>query len=364
MNKLLFDGPINSLSLGNTSFNFLREIWKKNVDTCFFPVGDNADFNSFDKVDPAFLEWVKQSGFKRLTSFNKDIPTLKNWHINGSERRISKDQYLYTYHETSRATPEEINIVKQQNHVFFSSSYSANIFKDAGCDNVSNIPLGFDEDFSIIENKFPKDVIHFGLIGKFERRKNTKLIIQSFIKKYGNNNKYLLTCVVNNPFFKPEDFKAVVMDATFGKVWSNINFLPFMPKNSQVNEFLNSIDIDLSGYSNGEGWNMGAFNSTALGKWSIVSNCSSHKDWATEKNSIFIEPDGEQPCYDNYFFREGGSFNQGNYAILTQEKFISALELSETKAKQINEKGLLLQKEFTYKNSIEKILSKIEIDLK
>ena len=42
---------------------------------------------------------------------------------------------------------------------------------------------------------------------------------------------------------------------------------------SKVNILINNIDIDLSGLSNGEGWNLPAFNATALGKWSIVSNC-------------------------------------------------------------------------------------------
>ena len=34
-----------------------------------------------------------------------------------------------------------------------------------------------------------------------------------------------------------------------GKNYGNINFLPFLPKNSQVNDYLNSIDIDLGGMS-------------------------------------------------------------------------------------------------------------------
>ena len=58
--------------------------------------------------------------------------------------------------------------------------------------------------------------------------------------------------------------------------WTNVNLLPRLKTNSEVNDFINSIDIDLSGLSNGEGWNLPAFNATALGKWSIVSNCSAH----------------------------------------------------------------------------------------
>jgi hypothetical protein len=359
MQKLHFDGPINSLSLGNVSFNFLRELWRKDVDTVLFPTGNTANFEAFDNADPKLVEWIKQSGFSRLKRIDKDAPTLKNWHINGSENRVAPNQYLYTYYEVDSPTEEEIAIVNSQKHVFFSSSFAAEIFRNRGCNNVSYVPLGFDEDFGITGKRFPEEVIHFGLIGKFERRKNTRQIIQTWLKKYGNNNKYLLTCLVNNPFFKPEDFKQIIADTLGGKTWSNINFLPTLAKNSEVNEVLNAIDIDLSGYSNSEGWGLGSFNATALGKWSIVSNYSAHKDWANEKNSILVEPVGIQPCYDNYFFRPDQPFNQGNYAKLSEESLVSAMEQAEKRAKTINSQGLLLKEKFTYKKSVDQILKQI-----
>jgi len=359
MQKLHFDGPINPLSLGNVSFNLLREMRRKNMDIVLFPTGNTANFEAFDKADPKLIDWIKQSGFSRLKRIDKDAPTLKNWHINGSESRVAPRQFLYTYYETDSPTEEEVALVKAQNHVFFSSSFAADCFEKAGCENVSFVPLGFDEDFHITGKKFPDEVIHFGLIGKFERRKNTRQIIQTWLKKYGNNNKYLLTCLVNNPFFKQEDYQKIISDTLGGKTWSNINFLPTLAKNSEVNEVLNAIDIDLSGYSNGEGWALPAFNATALGKWSIVSNYSAHKDWATDKNAILVEPIGIQPCYDNYFFRPNQPFSQGNYCQLSEESLVAAMEEAERRAKTINSQGLLLQEKFTYKKSIEQILQKI-----
>ena len=37
MKKLNFNGPINGLSLGNVSVNFLREIKKRDMDLSLFP---------------------------------------------------------------------------------------------------------------------------------------------------------------------------------------------------------------------------------------------------------------------------------------------------------------------------------------
>ena len=79
----------------------------------------------------------------------------------------------------------------------------------------------------------------------------------------------------------------IIAQALEGKTYGNINFLPRLGTNSEVNEMLNSIDIDLSGLSGAEGWNLPAFNSTCLGKWSMVLNCTSHKDWANDKTPYY-----------------------------------------------------------------------------
>jgi len=129
-----------------------------------------------------------------------------------------------------------------------------------------------------------------------------------------------------------------------------------------VNDFINSIDIDLSGLSNGEGWNLPSFNATALGKWSIVSNCSAHKDWATEENSILVDPIGKQPCYDNFFFREGASFNQGQYYKLNGDDILAAFDKAVEKAGQLNTEGTKLRDKFTYSKTVDSILDRIYSD--
>lgn len=360
MDKLQFEAPINSLSLGNVSINFLKELYKKELDLGIFPVGNQANYEAYDKIDQGFISWINNNAVNRLKKLDKNVPVLKVWHINGSENRISPEQYLYTFYEVDSPTEEEIAIVKSQEHVFFSSSESAFFFKEAGCENVSYVPLGFDKDFYPVKKKyFNDDVIHFGLIGKFEKRKNTQPLIQLWLKLFGNNPKYQLTCLVNNPFFKPEDYKAILANTLGNQKWTNINFLPTLKTNSEMNDLYNSIDIDLSGLSNGEGWGLPSFNATALGKWSIVSNCSSHKDWATPENAILVNPVGKQPCYDNFFFTKGATFNQGNYYALDQDMIANAIEESLKRAKTPNPEGEKLREKFTYEKTINQILGRI-----
>ena len=361
MKKLNFDGPINSLSLGNVSVNFLRELRKKDLDIGLFPVGDKGEFDAYDKIDEDFKKWVTLSANSRLKKLKSDIPTLKVWHINGSEKMLP-NQYLYTFYELDSPTEEEVNIVKLQKHVFFSSSEAMKIFKEKGCNNVSYIPLGFDLDFHETNKEYLKDIIHFGLIGKFERRKNTQALIQLWLKKYGNNPKYQLSCLITNPFFNQEQMDSAIQSCLGGQNYSNINLLPHLKTNSEVNDLINSIDIDLSGLSNGEGWNLPSFNATALGKWSIVSNCSAHKDWATEDNCILVNPMGKQPCYDNFFFKEGMPFNQGKYYKLKGEDILKAFDEAVKKVGQKNTEGTKLRDKFTYSKTVDAILDCIYSD--
>ena len=54
MKKLNFDAPINNLSLGNVSVNFLRELRNKDIDVSLFPVGDKGEFDAYDQITDEF----------------------------------------------------------------------------------------------------------------------------------------------------------------------------------------------------------------------------------------------------------------------------------------------------------------------
>lgn len=360
MKNIIYKGAINSLSFGNVSFNLLRAMYKKGLQVSFFPIGEGLNFEAFDKVDKDLQEWIVSSAQNRFHTVSKDQPTLTQWHINGSENRVSNSQTVFSFYEVDQPTLVEQSIVKLQDNFVFASEHAEKMFKDSGCENVHHVPIGFDTDFHETKNDYLEDVIHFGLMGKFEKRKNTGKILESWAAKYGNNYKYQLTCCINNPFFKPEDMNNLISQSLQGKTYGNINFLPHLKTNSEVNDFINSIDIDLSGLSGAEGWNLPAFNATALGKWSIVMNHTSHKDWANSKNSILIEVDAQEPIYDNLFFKPNTAFNQGNMNTITQESMIASFEEAESKVGNPNKEGLKLQSEFTYDKTLTKLLKIIE----
>ena len=105
MHNLNFDAPFNSLSLGNVSLNFLRELKKKDLDLSIFPVGQ-LDFSAFDQLPKQDQEYIAKNAEKAVSRLDRSTPTLKIWHINGSEKKIGDNQFLYTFYELDSPTEE------------------------------------------------------------------------------------------------------------------------------------------------------------------------------------------------------------------------------------------------------------------
>lgn len=326
-----------------------------------FPVGSKVDFSSFDNSSSEFSSFIKESVENRNINVRRNYPYLNIWHINGSEQKTSDYNILYTFHETGEVTSAEKSLCSLYDEVVFSSTYSKEAFESSGLTNCHFSPLGLDEDIVPTNKKYLENKIHFGLMGKWEKRKNTSKIINLWAEKFGNDSRYQLTCCTNNPFLPKEEVKENQRKATGNNDYNNINFLPFLPKNSQVNDYLNSIDIDLGGLSGAEGWNLPCFNSTALGSWPIVLNATSHKDWANKDNAILIEPGSKSSIIDDRFFFDYAEFNQGHMFNFSKEDFNQATDKAVEKIRQKlkNEEGKKIRDSFTYKNTLENILKRV-----
>lgn len=362
--KIIFEAPLSQLSFGNVAYNFLKELHKlsaldPNFKVSFFPVGE-INFSSFDKMDQDLKKWISSIVANRYSALQKDAVSLKLWHINGAEKRICPKQVLYTFYELDQPTVAENAIVGAQDAAIFSSAYSARTFANANLGKVYSIPLGFDEDFFETKKSYMPDKITFLLMGKFEKRKHTDKIVKMWVKRFGNNPKFQLNCSIINPFFNHELMKKIVVGYR-SMAW-NVNVLPYVATNSEVNDIINSCNIDLSGLSGAEGWGLPAFNATCLGKWSVVLNATSHKDWATEQNSVLINPSAKIEAYDGAFFNKGGDFNQGSIYDFNEDEAMAAIEkaVALVEAGKVNEQGKLLRQTFTYEKSVSQIVSIIK----
>jgi len=361
--ELNFEAPLNSLSFGNVAICLLREFYNQKIDVKFFPIS-NVDVRAYnlDKAEPDFKAWIEEAINKSVPKYHAQAPSLKLWHLNGSHQRISHKQVLLTFHELDTATPAELNIVKNNDKVLFCGTYSKDIFNSFGCDSRA-FDLGFDDkSFYPTKKSYLDDRITFGLFGKLEpKRKGHKKVIQAWVKRFGKDKKYFLNCALYNHFLKPEIQEAMLGSFLGGKGFFNVQFLPFMENNSAYNDYLESNDIAIG--MGTESWDIPAFTSVAKGKYGIILNAAGHKDWANKDNSILINPSGKIPAYDGIFFHPDQPFNQGQIFDFNEDEFIAGCEeaIKRFENNRVNEDGLKLQQEFTWKKSVNNILFHLEM---
>lgn len=353
--------PLNNLSFGQTSFAIIKNLYERKINAKIFTIGQGVDLSA-QKISPDLGEWL-QKAITNSENFSRKEKIFKLWHINGSLESYAEKQVLFSFYELDSPTKRELNIVQNNHKVIFSSKYCCDIFKKYDCSNIEHVPLFFDKNnFNETKKKYFQDErITFNLVGKLEKRKNHKLVIQSWLKKYGNNPKYFLQCSIFNPFIKQEDQNNLISSILEGKRYFNISFLGFMQTNEIYNDYLNSADI-IIGMSGGEGWGLPEFHSLALGKHAVILDAHVYKDWANKDNAVLVQPSNKIEVYDNMFFQKGSPFNQGNIFTFKEDSFISGCEeaIKRCESNRVNSKGLELQNEFTIDNTVSKILKLME----
>lgn len=312
--------------------------------------------------DAGFFEWITKAAQSAQRLHNRKNPIFKLWHINGSLESFSEKQVLLSFYELDSPTPLEINIVSNNAEVLLSSNYAISRFNAAGCNNLSFCPLAFDaEHFTEVKPQL-KERIEFGMFGKLEPvRKRHLKILRAWVKKYGNNQKYMLNCAIYNHFMDANEQSRQIINALEGKRYWNLNFINYMPSNNDYNKFINQNDIALA-MSGGEGWGLPEFQSVALGKYCVGLNAHAYKDWMNPENSVLVEPTGKILAEDGLFFKRGAEVNQGNIFDWDEDEFIAGMEEAEKRfvTNPVNEAGLLLQKDFTYSKMVDIILATLK----
>lgn len=327
MNKteLNLEVPINGLSFGQVGFGVLHELFERKYLPNIFPLG-NVDLGAFD-FNQSFVDWLKFCINKSKSAYSRKYTTIKLWHIFDSERRLSDRQVLWTAHETDMFTSVEKNIMSNTDVVLFTSSYAKDTAEKNGLKNVDVCPNFFDYKHfgKDVGAKKVSDCINFSLIGKFERRKHTDRILKLWSDNFGNDPRYRLNCLISNPFFKDDQWVNIINSIFPNGVPWNINLIPRQEKNTSVAAIMQASDIDLSGLSGAEGFNLPCFNMLALNKICVVLDAHSHKDFIEDQKVFKVRPSEKLPIYDGMFFVQGNIANQGNMFSFADNEALEAI---------------------------------------
>lgn len=358
-----FELPINQLSFGQVAFGILHELYSRNIQPNIFPIEDKINLNAFD-FDEGFSNWLSFCINKSYKEFGKVNTSVKLWHLFGSWKTVqAKRNILMTAHETSEFTKVEQDLIKLKDKVLFTSQFSTDLARDEyGLDNAVFCPNYFDSRHFYkkeIQKKGHEDVITFGLFGKLEKRKLTLEILKAWAERFGNDKRYRLNCCIYNAHMDFSIQKSTLEHTFQGRIPWNINFLPFQEKNSTYNDVLNSIDIDLSGLSGAEGWNLPAFQCLGLDKVCVFLNAHAHKSYIDYAECVKIEPSNKIEIYDNFFFKKGGDFNQGHMYTFSGDSFNKAMDQALSMVGKTNGNGAKIYENFSVQRTVDTILSVI-----
>jgi|TARA_B110000908_G_C10218475_1_gene434036 hypothetical protein len=370
MSNFSLQVPINGTSLGQVSTNLLYELFSRKLEPNIFPIA-GVDLSSYEDIVPEqFVAWLQLCTQKSLKDFKRTEPSLRIWHINGSQDSISKNPFLYFFHELDQLTATEKNILNSYDKVASPCSFTEEVCKEYGVDNHKTINLGYNSlAFKETEvKKYENNEIVIALAGKFEKRKHTASIINLLKNKFGNDKRFKIHLHIFNPFFHQDPNKSMeinkmkVVEACDGDVPHNMIFMPYFRKLTELNQAYNIADIVVDG-SGGESWSLPSFHMAGLGKQCVVNFNSGIKEWATDSNSIKVAPNGKISAIDNLFFQQGSPFNCGNIYDLDIENMSTSLDsaVKNVLDGKINEGGKKLPSQFTDAKFCDEILELIKI---
>ncbi|NDB30688.1 glycosyltransferase family 1 protein, partial [archaeon] len=149
-------------------------------------------------------------------------------------------------------------------------------------DKIKVVPEGVD-----VNTFFPEDVSHemtsdgrfkFFLAGRWDYRKSTKEVIESFLKTFDKNEEVDLIVSIDNPFSNDGLNTTEERLDYYNFTDDRIKVLHFPPREDYI-KLLKSSHVFLS-CARSEGWNLPLIESMACGTPSIYSNCSGQLEFA------------------------------------------------------------------------------------
>ena len=164
-----------------------------------------------------------------------------------------------------------------------------------------------------------EDRFTFFLAGRWDYRKSTKEIIESFINTFSKSEPVDLIVSVDNPFSNDNLNSTEERLEHYGLTDDRIKILHFPPRDEYIS-LLKNCNVFVS-CSRSEGWNLPLIESMSCGTPSIYSNCSGQLEFA-EGKGIPINILGEKPVNEsdyNHFNESVGNYYEPDFNHLSKQ---------------------------------------------
>jgi autotransporter strand-loop-strand O-heptosyltransferase len=183
-------------------------------------------------------------------------------------------------------------------------------------DRIKVVPEGVDT-----KTFYPEEISHpvtsdgrfkFALFGRWDYRKSTKEILETFLKTFNENDPVDIIVSIDNMWGDQMDGYKTTEERleAYNLIDPRIKILHFPTRKDYI-EILKSCHVFVS-CARSEGWNLPLIEAMACGVPSIYSNCSAQLEFA-EGKGIPVNIIGEKPADQNDYGRYQMSDLPGNY---------------------------------------------------
>jgi autotransporter strand-loop-strand O-heptosyltransferase len=233
-------------------------------------------------------------------------------------QNYSRPKIAYNVWESTLQPEEFFNRLKEYDELWVPSKWQrdCSIIQGYDPDKIKVVPEGVD-----INTFYPEETTHeltsdgrfkFFLAGRWDYRKSTKEIIETFLNTFTNDEPVDLIVSIDNMWGKDMDGFETTEErlAHYNLTDPRIKVIHF-PSREDYIKILKSCNVFLS-CARSEGWNLPLIEAMACGIPSIYSNCSGQLEFA-EGKGIPVNILGEKPADINSYARYKMSDLPGNY---------------------------------------------------
>lgn len=348
--KININSPIGGTGYGVAGLNIVKEL-DKNHDVTLFPIG-NPVLDSQNDYDLIY------NCISRQENFDYNAPYIKIWHqFDLSSKHGNGKYFAYPFFEITKLNNREIHHLNFPDEIIVSSSWAKQILESNNINRKINVvPLGVDRSVFNPDN-FTSDSVRdkyiFITIGKWEKRKSHDIIIELFEKAFNANDSVELWMLTHNPFLNQEQESYWTNLVLNSSMRHKIKIFPRLQSHAEVAKVISYAHCGIY-ISRAEGWNLDLLETLSMGKPVIVTNYSAHTEFCNKNNSFLVDIDHLEPASDDMWFNGFGEWakidQQQKDQIIEYMRYVFQNKIT------TNHPGIETAKNFTWKNSADKLL--------
>ena len=299
-----------------------------------------------------------RSNYKIYPNKSKEFLHDLNIVLCETDHHLFYDNYngpkiAYNVWETTKQPENFFNKLKEFDELWVPSKWQRDVTIAQGYDpnKIKVVPEGVDT--SVF---YPETTTHeltsdgrfkFFLAGRWDYRKSTKEIIETFLKTFDKDEPVDLIVSIDNPFSGDGLETTENRLKYYGLEDERVKIIHFPSREDYV-KILKSCHVFLS-CARSEGWNLPLIEAWACGIPSIYSNCSGQLEFAAGKG-IPVNILGEKPASDssyNHFNEYAGNYYEPDFEDLSK-KIKLAYEFNNDLKKNAIEDSSKIREQFSW----------------